>query len=92
MKTTETFATVSRDSDAWGINVSPDDAWKYSNVIIEACELAGINCYCDERPPVATDDGSDRLEFDWFNEWCNGSHEWTAEQWAEWFKTSRKFI
>lgn len=86
MTTTSTgYVTVSLESDAWGHDVSETDARQYAQLIIDACEKAGIDCYCDVRPCEYDDNGDELQEIDWFGEWVTAGHEWDSEKWAAWF-------
>jgi hypothetical protein len=85
--TKNSFIHVSTEADCFGQNVDGFDCIAEARRIRDAAEEAGIAVAFDEhrRTVAFNDDGSDRTEIDWFSTWCNVGHEWTNDQWAEWF-------
>lgn len=86
MKSTK-FAHISTDSDCWGSNTDGFDCVAEARRIRDAAEAAGVDVACDDdrRGYQYDDEGNERVEIEWFERWCIDGHEWSDEQWQEWF-------
>jgi hypothetical protein len=86
--TTNKFITISTDPTAWGdTEASPDfSVADEANRIRVAAESAGIVVRGDNDPrEFYAADGGDMEPIDWWSTWCHVGHEWSNEQWREFF-------
>ena len=85
--TSTKFAHISTEADAWGSNTDGFDCVAEARRIRDAAEAAGVPVAFDEHRRLQTynEDGSERVEIEWFSTWCNVGHEWSDDQWQEWF-------
>ncbi len=86
MKTkTDSFIHVSTDSDCWGFNTDGFDCVAEARRIRDAAEESGVAVAFDINREHMRWNDSERYEIDWFSTWCTVGHEWSDEQWVEWF-------